>query len=286
MIAALIIMFREVVEAGLIVGIVLAATRAVPGRNGWIAGGFLGGIAGSLFVAYFANALSALFEGAGQELFNAGVLSLAVVMLVWHNIWMARHGRELAAEFKAAGAAVRAGSKTLLALAIVVGVAVLREGAEAVLFLYGVAVSDTSSKAELLTGGFAGLALGGAISALTYAGLLRIPPHRLFAVTTVLLSLLAAGMASQAVDFLHKAGVTEFLSQTAWDSSALLSDASLAGRALHTLIGYTDRPSALQLVTYVATLAAIYVLTRVFSAARAPAAMRLAAASIRETLHR
>ena len=270
MIAALIIMFREVVEAGLIVGIVLAATRAVPGRDGWIAGGFLGGILGSLAVAYFAGALSALFEGAGQELFNAGVLMLAVVMLVWHNIWMARHGRELAAEFKAAGAAVRNGSKSLLALAVVVGIAILREGAEAVLFLYGIAVSDASSKAELLAGGLAGVALGGVVSGLTYVGLLRIPQRHLFAVTTVLLSLLAAGMASQAVDFLHKAGVTEALSQTAWDTSALLSDKSLPGRALHTLIGYTDRPSILQIVAFVATLAAILGLTRLFSAAPVP----------------
>ena len=276
MIAALIIMFREVVEAGLIVGIVLAATRAVPGRDGWIAGGFLGGILGSLAVAYFAGALSALFEGAGQELFNAGVLMLAVVMLVWHNIWMARHGRELAAEFKAAGAAVRNGSKSLLALAVVVGIAILREGAEAVLFLYGIAVSDASSKAELLVGGLAGVALGGVVSGLTYVGLLRIPPRHLFAVTTVLLSLLAAGMASQAVDFLHKAGVTEALSQTAWDTSALLSDKSLPGRALHTLIGYTDRPSILQIVAFVATLAAILGLTRLFSAAPAPVPVALA----------
>ena len=282
MIAALIIMFREVVEAGLIVGIVLAATRAVPGRNGWIAGGFMGGILGSLAVAYFAGALSALFEGAGQELFNAGVLILAVVMLIWHNIWMARHGRQLAAEFKAAGAAVREGSKSLLALAVVVGVAVLREGAEAVLFLYGIAVSDMSSKGELLAGGIGGVALGAVVSALTYAGLLRIPPRHLFAVTTLLLSLLAAGMASQAVDFLHKAGVTEWLSQTAWNTSAALSDKSLVGRALHTLIGYTDQPSVLQIVAFVATLAVIFALTRLFSAAPAPARVQLAPTPVRK----
>ena len=266
MIAALIIMFREIVEAGLIVGIVLAATRNVPGRNPWIVGGLAAGVAGSLLVAVFAGAIATLFEGAGQEIFNAAVLALAVVMLVWHNIWMARHGRELAAEFKAAGAAVLNGSKTLLALAVVVGVAVLREGAEAVLFLYGVVVSDQSSKGELLAGGVAGLALGGAVSALTYFGLVRIPARHLFAVTTVLLSLLAAGMAAQAVDFLHKSGVTEALAQTVWDTSALLSDKSLPGRALHTLIGYTDRPSLLQLCAWAGTLLVIYGLTRFFAA--------------------
>lgn len=265
MLAALIIMFREIVEAGLIIGIVLAATRNVPQRNPWIAGGLLAGLAGSVLVAVFAGGLSALFAGAGQELFNAAVLALAVVMLVWHNIWMARHGRVLAAEFKAAGAAVLNGSKTVLALAVVVGVAVLREGAEAVLFLYGVAVSDQATKGELLFGGFAGLALGGVVSVLTYLGLVKIPARHLFAVTTVLLSLLAAGMASQSVDFLQRAGVTEFLSQTAWDTGWLLSEKSLPGRALHTLVGYTSQPSFLQIIAYGTTLLAIYVLTRLFA---------------------
>ena len=178
---------------------------------------------------------------------------------------MARHGRELAAEFKAAGAAVMNGSKTLLALAVVVGVADLREGAEAVLFLYGVAVSEASSKSEMLTGGFIGVALGAAVSALTYLGLLKIPARHLFAVTTVLLSLLAAGMASQSVDFLQRAGVTELFSQQVWDTSALLSEKSLAGRALHTLVGYADRPSLLQLAAWAGTLLVIYALTRYFA---------------------
>ena len=93
MIAALIIVFREVFEAGLIVGIVLAVTRTVPHRNQWIAGGVLAGVLAACVVAAFAGALSNLFAGMGQELFNAAILIVAVVMLTWHNVWMARHGK-------------------------------------------------------------------------------------------------------------------------------------------------------------------------------------------------
>ena len=118
MIAALIIVFREVFEAGLIIGIVLAVTRTVPHRNQWIAGGVLAGILAACVVAIFAGALSNLFAGMGQELFNAAILSLAVVMLTWHNVWMARHGKELAGELAAAGRAVVEGSKSLFALAV------------------------------------------------------------------------------------------------------------------------------------------------------------------------
>ena len=136
MIAALIIVFREVFEAGLIVGIVLAVTHGVARRGLWISAGVAAGVLGSCVMAAFASLISQAFAGAGQELVNATVLSIAVVMLTWHNVWMARHGRELAAEFRAAGQAVAAGAKSLFALAVVVCVAVLREGFEVVMFLY------------------------------------------------------------------------------------------------------------------------------------------------------
>ena len=61
------------------------------------------------------------------------------------------------------------------------------------------------------------------------------------------------------------------LSETAWDTSAILSDTSLFGRVLHTLIGYSDQPSVLQVVVYAATLAVIIVLTKTIGSRRAPA---------------
>src|SRR4029077_4013489 len=170
--AALIIVFREVFEAGLIIGIVLAVTRTVPQRNAWIGGGVVAGVLAACVVAAFAGALSNLFAGMGQELFNALILIIAVVMLTWHNVWMARHGGELAGELRAAGQAVVDGSKSLLALAVVVGVAVLREGSEVALFLYGVAASDGGSAFSLALGGLLGLALGVGVCLLTYFGLM------------------------------------------------------------------------------------------------------------------
>jgi high-affinity iron transporter len=265
MLAALIIVFREVFEAGLIIGIVLAVTRTVPHRNLWIGGGVLGGVAGACLVAAFAGALSNLFSGMGQELFNATILGIAVVMLTWHNVWMARHGRELANEVRAVGQAVAEGSKSLFALAVVVGVAVLREGSEVALFLYGIVTSDGGSALSLALGGVTGLVLGALVCMLTYAGLISIPMRSLFAVTTVLITLLAAGMAAQAAAFLEKANWLTAMSNVVWDSSWLLEESSIPGKALHTLIGYTDQPSAMQLAVYVAVLVITFVLMR-FSA--------------------
>ena len=265
MIAALIIVFREVFEAGLIVGIVLAVTRTVPRRNQWIAGGVLTGVLGACVVAVFAGALSNLFAGMGQELFNAFILIVAVVMLTWHNVWMARHGSELAGELRAAGQAVVEGSKSLFALAVVVGVAVLREGSEVVQFLYGV-LDGGDSGGGVALGGFVGLLLGAAVCMLTYLGLVSIPTRKLFATTTALIALLAAGMAAQAAAFLEKANWLTAMDNVVWDSSWLLSDSSILGKALHTLIGYTDQPTAMQLAVYIAILAVTFVLMRLYGA--------------------
>ena len=269
MLGALVIVFREVLEAGLIIGIVLAATRGLPDRGRWVSLGVVAGLAGAGVVALFAEAISNAFEGSGQELLNATVLGAAVLMLMWHNAWMARHGREMAAEMKALGADVTAGTRPMTVLAVVIGLAVLREGAEIVLFLYGIAATGTTG-AAMLFGGLLGLAAGAMLTALTYFGLLALPTRHVFTVTTLLIALLAAGMAAQAVHFLYAAGWVEVLNNQMWDSSGILPQDSLIGRMLHTLIGYTDRPTELQVIAYVTTLAAMAALIRI-AAPRRPA---------------
>ena len=263
MLATLIIVFREIIEAGLIVGIVLAASKGVRGRSLWVSYGVAAGVLGACLVAAFAGQLGALFEGAGQDLFNAAILVLAVAMLTWHNVWMASHGRAMAKEMREVGAAVASGERPLFALAIVVGVAVLREGSEIVLFLYGIAAAGGASTGAMLIGGVLGLVGGIAVSALMYFGLLAVPAHRLFAVTSGLITLLAAGLAAQAVVFLQQAGYFDMLTQTVWNSSAILAQDSIVGRLLHTLIGYSDRPNGAQLLVYLATVAVIVALMKI-----------------------
>jgi high-affinity iron transporter len=169
-----------------------------------------------------------------------------------------------------AGAAVAAGSKSLAALAVVVAIAVLREGSEVVLFLYGVAAAEGGAGVGMLIGGAIGLALGALVCLLAYRGLIIIPTRYLFAVTSTLITLLAAGMAAQAIAFLEQAGLLTAWGQTVWDTSSILSDESILGRALHTLIGYVDQPTAMQLVAYTATLAVIAVLMKLFAVRPAP----------------
>jgi len=265
MLGALIIVFREVIEAGIIVGIVMAVTKGVGGSRLMASVGVAAGVLGASLVAAFAGALADALNGVGQEMFNASILSLAVCMVAWHNIWMASHGRELAAEARKLGQEVRGGSRSLFALAIVVAVAVMREGSEVALFLYGLVAAGGTTASDLLVGSALGLVAGVAVSAVTYFGLVTIPARRLFGVTSALITFLAAGLASQAANFLQQAGVVTIWSDTAWNTSAILSDSSLFGRVLHTLVGYADQPSVLQVIVYAATLAAIFALSKAFA---------------------
>jgi len=272
MLAALVIVFREIIEAGLIVGIVLAATQGVPRRGLWVGYGVLGGALGACLVAVCAGRLASLFQGAGQDLFNAGILLLAVGMLTWHNVWMASHGRVMAQEMRKVGAAVAAGRKPLAALSIVCGVAVLREGSEIVLFLYSIAASGHTPVAAMAAGGALGLLAGACLSGLMYLGLVTVPARHLFRVASGLITLLAAGLAAQAIALIQQAGYFEVLTSTVWDSSWLLGDDSLAGRLVHTLIGYTAKPCGAQLAAYLGTIGVIVALMRFLPSASAKGA--------------
>ncbi|MDR3518919.1 MAG: FTR1 family protein [Azospirillaceae bacterium] len=255
MLGSLIIVFREVLEAGLVVGIVLAASEGLPARGRWISAGIVGGLIGACLVALFADEIAGLFADNGQELFNASLLILGVAMLTWHNAWMAQHGRELVQHVRSVGQDIAGGRQPVRALAIVVGVAVLREGSEVVLFLYGIAVAGGSSPLAMAAGGLVGIILGAGVAWLLYRGLLRIPARDLFAVTGALIALLAAGMASSAAQYLMQAGILTVGTAELWNTSAILSDGTLLGQTLHVLVGYTARPVLAQLVTYLCVLA-------------------------------
>lgn len=263
MLAALLIMFREVLEAGIVIGVVLAASEGIRGRGLWISAGVLGGVLGSAVLALFAERIANLFDGSGQELLNAAILSVAVVMLVWTVVWMASHGREMVTQMKEVGRDVKEGRKPLTALAIVVGMAVLREGVEIVLFMYGIMSTGMESVPNVVMGGFLGLLAGAAVSFVLYRGLVAIPLKHLFKVTAVIITLLAAGLSAQVVGILQDSGFIQSLADPVWDTSWLLSDDGALGRVLRTLVGYRAQPTGMQVIAYAATVAVIVVLSRI-----------------------
>jgi high-affinity iron transporter len=254
MLGVALLVFREVLEAALIVTIVAAATRGVVGRARFIGGGIGLGIVGAIVVALFAGVIEEAVGGSGQELFNACVLLAAVLMIGWHVIWMSSHGRELAQQMQSVGHAVKTGSSSLAMLLAVVALAVLREGSEIVLFLYGMAAGG-AGRADLLLGVPMGIAGGTAVGFALYFGLLRIPMRHFFTATNWMLVLLAAGLASSAARFLIQANWLPAWDNQVWNTSALLDNGSVVGQALHILVGYEARPAGMQIAFWLATAA-------------------------------
>jgi high-affinity iron transporter len=276
-----VIVFREALEAALIIGIVLAASRGVPGRFAVASAGVLAGIFGAVAIAALAGTIGEAASGVGQEILNACILGAAVLMLGWHNVWMSRHGQAMASQMKSVGRGIAAGSLPLWVMASAIGLAALREGAEIVLFLYGIAAGGGSA-AQMALGGLAGLGAGMMVGVLLYIGILGIPLRHFFNVTGVMILFLASGMAAQCAGFLLQAGLVPAFGEQLWDSSWLVGENSLAGKFLHALIGYVANPSGIQVLAYLFTFGVIgglmLTIGRRQAASRSPALAMFAAA--------
>lgn len=258
MLAAAIIIFREIFEIALLLSVIMAATREIPGRGRVVLLGLGLGTVGAGLVAFFAGEISSLAQGMGQELFNAMVLFAAAAMISWTVIWMSRHAKALSQHIKKLGQDIKDGDAGLYSMAVVIALAMLREGSEIVLFVYGMLASGQNI-ADIITGSIIGTAGGSLAGLLLYLGLISISPKHIFGVTTWLLILVASGMASIGAGFLVAAGYFEQASNVLWDTSAIIAENMVIGQALHVLIGYSERPMLIQVIFYLITLISLSV---------------------------
>jgi high-affinity iron transporter len=257
MLAALIIAFREAFEVGLIVGIVMFATRGIARRNFWLTAAVAVGLVATGLFAAIVSALADLFR-AQQDIFNAVMLILAVIMLTWHVMVIRRHSDQDQPMISATAKTAAAGRRTIVSLSIVVATAVVREGFELVMMLYGVRVLAPDK--EMFAGAALGIVLATALTAAMYRGLMKVPTRALFVWSSRVLVLFTAGLASQAVVKLQHAGVLTWGQMVAWDSKWILPVNNVIGETAHVLFGYSDAPTVLQLVTYVLMLVVIFTL--------------------------
>jgi high-affinity iron transporter len=264
MLGTAVIVFREVLEASLIIGLILAITRGVEGRLRLATSGVIAGLAGAVILALLAEQIAPLAEGMGSELLNASILGAAVLMLSWHLIWMRKHAQQITFHIKQVGNSILQGEKPPTIIAVIIGLAILREGSEVVLLMYGVSAAG-SDALGMLTGGLLGLLAGVVTGIVMYLGLARIPLSTLFRVSGWLILLLTAGLAAQASSYLVQADILPSLGYNVWDSSHILSETSLVGQFLHILIGYVAQPMGIQVLTYALTILIVGVISFVIT---------------------
>ena len=244
-----IVVFREILEIALIVGILTAATKEVAGRGKWILGGLISGFVFSGFLAFFTDQISEGLDGSGQEFFNGLILLGASFMIGWTVLWMQKHAKTISGEMKKVGNSVREGKKPLYTLLIVVLLSVLREGTEIVLFTYSYYISGVDVF-EISYGLIAGIIFGSIIGYALYLGLLKVFGKYFFIVTSYLLIFLAAGISASGIGFWVNAGIVPALGNPVFDASQILSQQSFVGKFLHIFFGYIDQPMGIQLILY------------------------------------
>ncbi|WP_167632439.1 FTR1 family iron permease [Mariprofundus ferrooxydans] len=260
MIASMVIVFREMLEMVLVIGVLLAATRGLPGSRLWITLGSGAGLLGAVFFGVFMEQMETSFGGNGEFLFNAALLLMAATLIAWTVLWMSRHGREAGQRMQQVGNSVSRGELPFLSLAVVSMAAVMREGSEAAFFLFGAAQGMGADNGSMLLGGILGAVMALVLGALFYLGMIRIPMKALFGIIGWMLMLLAAGMASQAAWNLVAIDWLPAMIDPLWNSAALLSQQSLPGELLHILIGYDEAPSAMQVLVFILSLTVMGIL--------------------------
>jgi high-affinity iron transporter len=250
-----VITLREAFEAALLLGIVYTYLDKVGRRHAfhYATRGAVLGVVASILLGIAITVFSGPLLDLGPDVIGVAVLLVAVVVLTWHGWWMRQHARAVKGEVERR---LHEASETqrFWIVAVIAFTGVFREGAETVLFLWGLlaqaSVSGLGAAAGAVLGILAATALGWAI----FRGGKQVSLPRFFAATSVLLLLVAGGLFSTAAGKLQGLGVLPATS-VAWDSSALLDDRSLLGGFLGGLIGYRARPSVLEAVAYVAYLA-------------------------------
>ena len=253
MLQIIIVIFREILEISLIVGILTAATKDVQGRTKWIASGLFLGLAGSSALAFFTDQISETFDGLGQEIFNGAILATASLMISWTIIWMQKHAKSISGELKHLSKSIIDGKKPLYSLLFVVLFSTLREGAEIVLFTYSSYISGIEIE-RIILGLIIGFSLGTVFGIALYFGMLKIFGKYFFIATTWILIFLASGIMAQAFNFWINAGIVPDLGNPIWDISEILSQNSILGKFLHIFLGYVDRPTGLQFIAYLTNL--------------------------------
>lgn len=255
MLAALLIMLREGLEAALIVGIIAAylkkTGRTELMRPMWI--GVALAAAVCLVAGIAMNAANAELPFKAQEAFEGIVRIAAVVILTWMIFWMRKAGRTLKGELEAKiEAAVATPGKTAgTALVAMAFFAVLREGLESALFLLAAFKQGGAASG---VGAVIGLAIAVALGWGLYQGGLHLDLGRFFTYTGVLLIFVAAGLFAGALHAFHEAGIWNVLQGEAWDTSAVAGKNGTVGTVLAGLFGYNPNPSVGEVIAYWAYL--------------------------------
>ncbi|MDO8554851.1 MAG: FTR1 family protein [Candidatus Micrarchaeota archaeon] len=258
--AEFIVMFRESLEIAFVVGIMLAYLHKTKNQEleKHIHLGVASGVVASLILAYLFQFIKGGFE-ANEPLFEGLFMVFTTVLVTWMILWMLQQKKFVE---KIQGAMkVKLEKKETFGLFMIAFIATLREGVEAVLFMFGIYLN---SGVISLGAGLLGVAFAVVIGILMFEYAVKFNIGTFFKVTTIILILLAAGLFSQGLHELQEAEVLPIWNEHVYDlnipKTDIFGEKGLIGSVLKGLIGYDTAPSDLQVLGYLGYLGVVYAL--------------------------
>ena len=260
MIGTFIIAWRESIEAALLVGVLLVYLKKIGQEKHffYIYAGIFAGLAGSILFGVLSNKMSFLFEGAGEDIFGAVILLLAVIVLTYMVVWMSAQAKNVKGKIQQKVKAALEERK-LWALSFLAFSEVFREGVETVLFLWGILIQNqgASSVSMALLSGLAGLVLAVLMAWFFFRGFGFLDMKLFFKITGWILLLMSAGMLVAAVGKLESAGLISPILSHIWNTTWLIDDRTLFGHIVSGFLGYRAKPSLMEVLAYLIYFASI-----------------------------
>ena len=254
MIKLAIVVFRECMEIAFLLGVILAVTKPVKDSRKYVILGSITGVFLAALFAFFAKTLSESMGGIGDEMFDSCVILITAILISWTVVWMQGYTKKIRKDLSKLSDKITAGVVSKLMLVFVVAAAIFREGAEIILFVYSITSAGNIDDNEYITGIGIGAFGGLLVGTLLYLGLMKYAGKYVFKISTILLTLIAAGLAAEAAGIMTSSGIIEVLSDQLWDTSWLVENSSITGKILNITVGYDSRPNAMQIIFYFATI--------------------------------
>lgn len=256
--------FREFLEISILVSLFSAFGKNIKNFNILLAIGMALGCIGAGIIALFTEQISDSLDGMGHEVFEAIIILTTVALICSTIIWMKRYSKILKDKLSSIdGSNDSLSSKIMIILLI--GTTIFREGSEIVLILYSISAIDGSQSAVYIQGFALGAILGTSVGLGLYYGLFKFATKYIFTISSLVMTFIAAGLAAEAAKILVSVGAIDFLTYRLWDTSFVVSDDTILGKILKIMIGYTSKPTAIELIFYTSVLSLIFFTNQFFS---------------------
>jgi len=272
------VVLREAFEAALVLGIVYTYLEKIHRRQhyGYVTWGAALGLLASVGVGVAVTYLSGPLLDLGPDLVTATVIFASVAVLTWMLVWMRQHARAIKGDVQRKIDEAES-TRQLWVIGAVAFTGVFREGAETVLYVWGlIAQAAAGTGWANVVSVILGVAGAAALAIAIFTGSKAVSLPRFFNITSLLLLFVAAGLFSTGVGRLQGLGLLPMTAEL-WDASAWLDDRGLLGTLLSGLVGYRSRPTAFEVGAWLGyLLVAGYLLFGRRPAGPAPAEHRVA----------